>query len=176
MEGARWAPSAQNAQPWRFIILTETEEKKRLAEAMAEKWNKDLIKNGVPNGERERLLEASIKRFTQAPTVIVACVSMEEMDRYPDETRQRFERLMATQSLAAAIQNMLLVAYSEGLGACWFCAPLFCQNVVKRILGIPENIEPQALITLGYPDEKPSPPRRKSLEEIVYKGMWGRRL
>ncbi|HIE18267.1 TPA: nitroreductase family protein [Candidatus Bathyarchaeota archaeon] len=176
LEGARWAPSAHNAQPWRFIILTEMEDKKRLAEAMAEEWNKDLIKNGVSKNERDLLLEASIECFTQAPIVIVACVSMEEMDKYPDEKRQRFEHLMATQSLAAAIQNMLLVAHSEGLGACWFCAPLFCQDVVKRTLGILEDIEPQALITFGYPDEKPDPPDRKSLEEIVYKGMWGGRL
>jgi len=173
LEGARWAPSAHNAQPWRFIILTEMEDKKRLAEAMAEEWNKKKKKNGVPKNERDLLLEASIECFTRAPIVIVACVSMEEMDKYPDEKRQRFEHLMATQSLAAAIQNMLLVAHSEGLGACWFCAPLFCQDVVKRTLGIPEDIEPQALITFGYPDEKPDPPDRKSLEEIVYKGMWG---
>jgi len=143
---------------------------------MAEKWKKDLIKNGVSENERRLLLEASIERFTQAPAVIVACVSMEEMDKYPDGTRQRFEHLMATQSLAAAIQNMLLVAHSEGLGACWFCAPLFCQEVVKETLGIPKDIEPQALITLGYPDEKPMPPDRKGLEEIAYKGRWGGRL
>jgi len=59
LEGDRWSPSAHNAQPCRFIILTENGRKKRIAKANAEKWNKDLIKNGVPNDEREMLLESS---------------------------------------------------------------------------------------------------------------------
>ena len=172
LEGARWAPSAHNAQPWRFIILTEMEEKKRLAKAMAEKWNKDLIKNGVSENERKPLLKTSIERFTQAPILIVACVSMEEMDKYPDRTRQRFEHLMATQSLAAAIQNMLLAAHALGLGACWFCAPLFCPDVVKKVLRLPSDLEPQALITLGFPAEEPKPPPRKPLSEVVRWERW----
>ena len=53
------SPSAHNAQPCRFIILTENGMKKRIAKANAEKWNKDLIKNGVPNDEREMLLGSS---------------------------------------------------------------------------------------------------------------------
>jgi len=80
---------------------------------------------------------------------------------------------MATQSLAAAIQNILLAAHAKGLGACWFCAPLFCQETVRRVLGMPDEVEPQALIVIGYPAEQPEPPPRKSLKEIVFKDYWG---
>jgi len=98
------------------------------------------------------------------------------MDKYSDIRRQEYEHIMAVQSLAAAIQNMLLMAHSEGLGACWFCAPLFCQDVVRKVLRIPDDVEPMALITLGYPSERPKSPFRKPIEEIAYKNYWGERL
>ncbi|MEM2029327.1 MAG: nitroreductase family protein [Candidatus Bathyarchaeia archaeon] len=170
---ARWAPSAHNAQPWRFILITDSDAKRRLAEAMASDWMRDLEKNGVPKEEIEKLTGESIKRFSEAPVLIVAAVTMRDMHKYSDRRRQRFERLMATQSLAAAIQNILLAAHAEGLGACWFCAPLFCQETVRRVLRMPRDVEPQALITVGYPAERPDPPPRKPLKEIVFKNYWG---
>jgi len=176
LEAARWAPSAHNAQPWRFIIIRKRGLKEELARAMADEWIKDMIKNGLPSETQKDLVETSIRRFTKAPVLIIACVTMEDMDKYPDLRRQEYEHIMAVQSLAAAIQNMLLMAHSEGLGACWFCAPLFCQEVVRKVLKIPDDVEPVALITLGYPSERASPPFRKPVEEIAYKNYWGERL
>lgn len=173
LDVARWAPSAHNAQPWRFIVIDKPDIKLKLAKEMANAWKKDLIKDKVPIEVQESLIKASIEQFTNSPLLILACITMEDMDKYPDKKRQEFEHLMATQSLAAAIENLLLAACIEGLGACWFCAPLFCQEVVRNVLGVPENIEIQALITLGYPNESPNPPPRKPLEEIVYFNYWG---
>ena len=173
LDAARWAPSAHNAQPWRFIVVTDHDAKRRLAEAMADEWAEDLARDGVSPDVRRNLVESSVRRFTQAPVLVIASITMEEMDKYPDEGRQKIEHLMATQSLAAAIQNMLLTAHSEGLGTCWFCAPMFCQNVVRKVLGIPNNVEPQALITLGYPSEHPEAPLRKPLGEVIFKNHWG---
>ena len=59
------------------------------------------------------------------------------------------------QSLGAAMQNLLLAAHAKGLGACWFCAPGFCKETVRAVLKIPDEVEPQALIAMGYPAEKP---------------------
>ena len=171
-EAARWAPSAHNAQPWRFIMVRDPAIKWRLARTMASRWDKDLIKNGVPLENREILIKNSIERFTNAPIVIVACLTMEDMDEYPNERRQKIEHIMAIQSVAAAIENMLLAAHSEGLGSCWFCAPLFCQGAVRKVLGIPRDVEPQALITMGYPANEPSPPPRKPLGKIVFQDYW----
>ncbi|MEM2321227.1 MAG: nitroreductase family protein [Candidatus Bathyarchaeia archaeon] len=175
-DASRWAPSAHNAQPWRFVIIFDPSVKRRLAEAMASDWLKDLEGDGVPAEEAKRLAEESIKRFSEAPVLIVAAITMREMHKYPDRRRQKSEHLMATQSLAAAIQNILLAAHAEGLGACWFCAPLFCQETVRRILKMPRDIEPQALITIGYPAESPRPPPRKPLKEIAFKDYWGKSL
>lgn len=172
LEAARWAPSAHNAQPWRFILLRHLGIKRKLAKAMASQWDKDMIKNGVPEENRESLIKTSIERFANAPIVIVACMTMEDMDKYLDEGRQKSEYVMAVQSVAAAIENMLLAAHAEGLGSCWFCAPLFCQDAVREALKIPRYVETQALITIGYPINRPNPPPRKTLEKIVYQDRW----
>ncbi len=50
-------------------------------------------------------------------------------------------------------QNILLAAHDIGLSACWMCAPLFCPDVVKDALILPDDWQPQALLTMGYPAE-----------------------
>jgi F420 biosynthesis protein FbiB-like protein len=154
-------------------VVKDLNTKQLLAEAMASKWTEDLHGDGVSSAERREVIGASVKRFTCAPIVVVVCLSVEHMDRYRDEKRREAEFVMGVQSVAAAIQNMLLVTHAEGLGACWFCAPLFCAEVVRNVLGVPEAVHPQALITLGYPDEKPQAPPRKPLADIVYQNKWG---
>jgi len=172
LEAATWAPSAHNAQPWRFIVIRDSNLKLRLAEAMADRWRRDLAKNGVSEKDRQNLARASVERFSSASVVVVSCLTMAEMNHYPDKRRQRIEFIMAVQSVAAAIQNVLLAAHAMGLGACWFCAPLFCPETVRKVLNIPSGLEPQALITLGYSAERPHRPPRKSLEEIVHVNGW----
>ena len=167
LDVARWAPSAHNAQPWRFTILNEAEEKKVLAEVMAKAWIIDLVKNQMPLEHAKELAKRSIERFARAPALIVACVTMIDIPKHADESGHKVEGDLAIQSLGAAIQNVLLAAHSRGLGACWFCAPAFCKAEVRKVLRLPDEFEPQALITLGYAAEKPEVPRRKPLHEIV---------
>jgi coenzyme F420-0:L-glutamate ligase/coenzyme F420-1:gamma-L-glutamate ligase len=176
LEAAGWAPSAHNAQPWRFIVLTSEAGKHKLAETMADAWVEDLAEQGVSPRTRERLRKASVERFTRAPVLIVACVTLKDMVRYADEQSQRVERDLAVQSLGAAVQNLLLAAHACGLGACWFCAPAFCKDAVRKALMIPEETEPQALITLGYPAEKPRAPNRKPLPSYSYRDCWRGKL
>jgi len=172
LEAGRWAPSAHNAQPWRFITIRDPSMKKRLALAMASRWDRDMRKNGLPKEQRENLIKTSVERFENVPVIIIVCLTVENMDEYPDDRRKKIEYVMAVQSVAAAIENMLLAAHGEGLGSCWFCAPLFCQDVIRMILKIPQHVDPQALITLGYSAYTPNVPPRKTLEEIVHQDHW----
>ena len=174
VKAAAWAPSAHNAQPWRFVILTNKTNKRGLAEVMAQVWLKELDEDGVLKTEREALVTISVNRFSKAPVLILACLTYENLDKYTDEKRTTIERDLAIQSLGAAIQNLLLMAHAKGLGACWFCAPNFCKQEIRKILEIPKEFEPQALITIGYADEKPKPPIRKNIENFAHKEKWGK--
>lgn len=167
IEGGIWAPSAHSAQPWRFVIIISAHEKRRLAEAMGTSFQRDLERDGGSPKEVKDIVTASIERFSTAPVLLLACLTMESMDVYPDDRRQQVEFLLGVQSLAAAIQNILLAVHAEGLGGCWCCAPLFCQDAVREILGLPDEFLPQALITIGVPAETPEPPQRHPIEEVV---------
>jgi coenzyme F420-0:L-glutamate ligase / coenzyme F420-1:gamma-L-glutamate ligase len=172
LDTARYAPSAHNAQPWRFLVLTETTAKLSLAEAMAEAWQRDLERDGVTEKRRLELAKASVERIKRFPVLILCCLTLQDMVQFSDDDRLRNERDLALQSLAAAIQNLLLEADVKGLGACWLCSPLFCKNAVKEELKLPDDIEPQALIAIGYPAEFRAPPQRKPLKDIAFLNRW----
>ncbi len=131
-------------------------------------FRQDLENDGETAETIELVVNESIERFSTAPVLILACLSMDTMDVYFDEKRQQAEFIMGVQSVAAAVQNILLAAHAEGFGACWFCAPLFCQETVQETLKIPNDVYPQALVALGKPAESPLKPPRHRLEEIVF--------
>ena len=163
IDAARFAPSAHNRQPWRFVVLQDAEDKARLADAMGERLRADRLADGDDPQAIESDVANSRARIVAAPAVIAVCFTLADMDHYPDARRAEAERLMAVQSTAMAVQNLLLLAHAEGLGACWMCAPLFCPDTVKPALDLPSDWQPQALITLGYPasaGRKPRAPRR----------------
>lgn len=159
LEAATWAPSAHNRQPWRLAVLTQAADKERLAGAMGARLRADRTADGDDPADIERDVARSYARLTGAPVVIVICLSMADMDSYPDPRRARNEWVMAAQSTAMAAQNLLLLAHAEGLAACWLCAPLFVPELVRTTLKLPEDWEPQGLITLGRPAETREKPR-----------------
>jgi coenzyme F420-0:L-glutamate ligase/coenzyme F420-1:gamma-L-glutamate ligase len=167
LEAARWAPSPHGRQPWRFVVLTRQERKERLADFMGDTWRKNLEMDGQDASIVQLRLDKSRQRILQAPALILPCLYLEDLDRYPDEQRQRDETTMAIQSLGAAIQNMLLMAYDLGLDGGWMCAPLFCPTVVCQALDLDPRLIPHALITLGYAAADPKRRERRPLSELI---------
>jgi coenzyme F420-0:L-glutamate ligase / coenzyme F420-1:gamma-L-glutamate ligase len=167
LEAAAQAPSAHNAQPTRFVVIDSDAVKRRLADRMARRWRRDLEALGTTEAAIQVEIRFSLRRFGEAPVLILVGYTMEGMDVYPDATRRAAERVMAVQSAAAAVQNLLLAAAANGLGGCWCCAPLFCPSIVRRTLRLPPAFAPQALLTLGYPAHTPPVPPRKPLDSLV---------
>jgi len=141
IDAARFAPSAGNLQPWEFVIVESVEGRKALAKAAL---NQTFI--------------------FEAPVAIVVCANEARSRRYYGE---RGAKLYCIQDTAAAIQNLLLSAYALGLGACWVGA--FNEVEVAKIIGADGNVRPIAIIPIGFPLEKPYPPSRRSLKEIIHK-------
>jgi F420 biosynthesis protein FbiB-like protein len=169
LTAAAWAPSAHNRQPWRFAAITAGETKHKLATAMGNKLRADLTADQAPLDLIEKDTRRSYQRITNAPLLILFCLSMADMDSYPDPVRQQHEWTMAVQSTAMAAQNLLLAAHALDLGACWMCAPLFCPDLVKQTLALPDNWQPQALITVGYPAEEKQKSRQPLATRVVYR-------
>ncbi len=167
LEAARWAPSPHGRQPWRFVVLTRQEPKLRLADKMGETWQRNLAMDGQDKKVVALRLEKSRLRILTAPALIMPCLYLEDLDQYPDEQRQADETTMAIQSLGAAIQNMLLMAYDLGLDTGWMCAPLFCPEVACEALDLDRRLIPQALISVGYAAADPQRRERLPLEQLI---------
>jgi len=161
------APSAHNRQPWRFAVLWEFDARDKLARAMGEKLRADRLSDGEDPHEIKKDVERSWNRITGAPVAILVCLTMEDMDKYPDRERRRAEFRMAVQGIAMAGENLLLAAHAHGLGACWMCAPLFAQEVVIAALDLPSSWEPQGLVLLGWPAGPGRAQARRPLEEVA---------
>lgn len=169
---ATQAPSAHNRQPWRFAVLDDGTGKDRLASAMGERLRRDRSADGDDPQAIENDVARSYARITEAPVVIVVCLDIRDMDRYPDERRNTAEYLMAVQSTAMAVQNLLLAAHGEGLGASVMCAPLFCPDSVAQGLSLPGEWKAQMLVTIGIPADAGKHRPRLPLSAVV---RWARR-
>jgi len=167
LEAARWAPSPHNRQPWRFVVLQQADSRQRLAHAMGERLRLERLADGTDPQAVEADVSRSYARITGAPLAVLLCMSLEQMDRYPDARRSRAERRMAVQGVAMAGQNLLLAAHAAGLGGCWICAPLFAPEVVRQVLELPEDWDPQGLVVLGWPADSPSERERMPLEQVT---------
>lgn len=146
---AREAPSSGNLQNWRFLLMLDGGHRQAIAEACyGQLWMAD------------------------APVHIVLCADPEKVTQFYG---LRGDRLYSAQNCAAAIQNMLLAAVEQGLGTCWVGA--FDEEKIKDICAIPDNIRPQAIITLGYADEEPlEKPWKHDLYSITFMHEYGNRV
>jgi F420 biosynthesis protein FbiB-like protein len=167
LRAAAHAPSAHNSQPWHFVVISSPETRRELSERMAHKYERDMISWGVPAHKRRERVQRSLTLFNQAPVIIVAFLANKLRGKKELASDENLEEVMDRQSVAVAVGHLLLAATASGLGACWYAAPLFCPEIVTRQLGVNTDWEPQALVTLGYPDEVPQPKKKKPLKTIV---------
>jgi F420 biosynthesis protein FbiB-like protein len=151
LQAACQAPSAHNRQPWRFAVLTSSEARVRLAQAMGARLAADRLADGDDPRPVGADVARSRARIAGAPVAVLLCLTMEQMDEYPDEKRSRAEYLMAVQGAAMAGEILLLAAHAAGLGGSWLCAPLFAPAVAREALSLPPAWEPQGLALLGWP-------------------------
>lgn len=162
LEAGLYAPSAINLQPWYFVAIQDSEQKKKLGQVMAEVSQRlEPMLQEQFSGHPGVALESTrfIKLLGGAPVCILA---FQKADKY-DKTDSTI-----IQSVAAAIENMLLMAVAKGLGSCWLTAPLEAGTEEQlRDLFAPGKGKLVALITLGYPEKIPAAPRRKAERYII---------
>ncbi len=144
---ARCAPSSMNGQPWHFIVIKNNRTKKEIKE----------IKNKYSPPEKQAYKADFLEN---APAVIVVCV-----DKDKSYGREVENGILAT-------ANIILGAYSRGLGSVYMSAysagePRVSEEI-RQILCIPLNVDPIAIIPIGYPDEMPENKELQTLEEMIH--------
>jgi len=187
LEAARWAPTGENYQPWRFIVIKDQETRNRIGDLskvgsgsrmtawycmghMQKRFEK--IENPVKRAEVLRFMySGEVSEFCKQAPVIIAVIG----DLHVGSVDVPYD-------LSAATENILLEAHSLGLGACWVHGPVATTrdaNKFKEILKIPTGMGEYkviAYVAIGWPAEKRKHPRPKlSLEDLVYYEEFGRK-
>ena len=162
LETATNAPSAHNLQPWRFAIVQSDEAKANLGQALTDKLRFDMTAEGQPQVDIDKRVKISLHRIDEAPVIILLCRDVTAVRKDEPE-----EHTLASQSVAAAGLQLLLAAHAEGLGSNWICWPLYAQDVVRAAFNLSNTWEPQAMVFIGYADEKPREKTIRPLKEIL---------
>ncbi len=179
LEAGRQAPSGENAQPWRFIVVRDEAMRKMLAaisgggsgrrftaefvtKQMQERFA-NLQDEAKKKAAFEKLTSGQVSAFVGDAPVIIAIVGKKDVWDTPYDT-------------SAAIENMLLMITALGLGACWVIAP--CIDVrdelrIKELLDIPEGFKAISLISIGRPLRPHRPRPRIPINQLVFSESWG---
>lgn len=160
LEAGRWAPSAGNSQPWHFMVVTDADIKRRVAEVCTQSskkaWSRFPPHRAKYLSQRGGSWDKSA--MARIPTLVVVCYE------FPEEIREE----LILGSTWAAIENMLLAATAEGLGSCIYTFyDLDEEEKLKEILQVPDHYRIAAMVQLGYSKTEPPLPTRRTLEEIV---------
>lgn len=166
LDAGRFAPSAENRQPWVFVVVRDAEDRRFIGDLIARAWEA-----GARAYSERRLAPALLADvdggatggLSAAPVLVVVC---------GDTARVHPSSVAA--SVFPAVQNLLLAATAVGLGsALTTLAVAFAPDLQAR-LGLAGHIEPLAIVPLGWPARSLGPPRREPLVDKAHDGRYGR--
>lgn len=177
LELAMKAPTGSNAQNWEFIVV-----KDRQVVAKLGRLNRTAIKLGGALYKRalggrmddkmlrnEKAVRWQADHFDEIPVVIVACLKGVVPPWPPVAVTSAYG------SIYPAVQNLLLAARAAGLGAALITIPLWSKFLARRVLGLPWNVTPCAVIPMGWPIGKYGPTTRRPVGELVSLDRYGNR-
>jgi nitroreductase len=161
LDTARFAPSAENTQPWVFVVLRDPERRSALTSLMARLWSSAPDRD-LPERLHRDVEAGFLGGFATAPVLIVVGGDTERADR-----------AMLSSSIYPAVQNLLLAATALGLGSAMTTLAAYVPDEVREVTGLPATVRPMALIPLGWPARPLGPPRRRPVGEIAHREQFG---
>lgn len=168
LDAATFAPSAENRQPWVFIVVREDTTRTAIHELTLRAWEgggRDFSATRLPP-----TLLADVDHgiagggYRAAPVLVVVCADTE-----------RGHPATVGSSIFPAVQNLLLAATALGLGSALTTITTGFSEELRDLLGLPAPVAPQAVVPLGYPSRPLGPPRREPFPEHTHRDRFGTR-
>jgi nitroreductase len=171
LHAATWAPSGGNQQPWKFVVLRSSTVRDVITAAAHQTWDvmAEFYKFSMPDDTaddpKSRVLRAMAEHMRvggAAPVLVLFCV----------QPQRGTTELQQGGSIFPAVQNFLLAARAQGLGAAITLWHGSCEDELRSMVGIPEDWKIATLLTVGWPKGGHHPVRRKPLDEVVATDHW----
>jgi nitroreductase len=164
------APSGQNKQDWRWIVITNSAVKEKLQEWAVEAWRRyqpkyaenPALMDNLPRTQRLSLRSVHdlAHNLATVPALILV-LGLKGAHSTPGG------------STFPSVQNLMLAARALGLGTSVFNLPLGHPAELRELLAIPENNEIYCLLPIGYPTDRPGPVRRRPVRDVVFRERFG---
>jgi nitroreductase len=193
LDAAIRAPSAGNAQNWAFVVVRDPEQRGKLG-AIYRKASDIASAMYAARGRPPHLSEAQFGRLMssgaflwdhmgEAPVILVPCQTQPKLPapealapdmraRYADE--QRYVERIRGASIYPAVQNLILACRAVGLGTTITTNHIRCEDEVKAVLGLPDDVATFALMPIGYPLEPFGRVTRRPVAEVTHADRWAR--
>ena len=176
LHAATRAPTGSNRQPFRFLVLRDgpnaVEAKRLIGGAAKVMWTQKRVHDGYdrgsgtvadsPKARMERTMQRYVDDFERVPVLVLPCL-----------VRYREPSVFEGSSVYPACQNLLLAARAIGLGGVLTGFHHSVEGELVELLGVPSDAVIHATITLGHPEGRHGPVRRRPLAELVYEDSWG---
>jgi nitroreductase len=160
------APSAENSQPWRFVVVTDPDQRAKIARVAAKVWEGGAREHSAPHLTEALLadVDASMRAggMATAPALVVVCA----------DTTATFPTALES-SIWPCVQNLLLAATAEGLGSALTTMAALAPGALPSILDLPDGVTAMAVVPLGYPARPLGRSRRRAAPEVTFRDRWG---
>lgn len=160
------APAPHHTTPWRFVLLESAAARLELLDAMRDAWIADLRRDG----KSEESIAKRVRRgdvLRNAPYLVVPCMVTDGAHDYGHARRDAAEREMFVVATGAGVQNFLVALAGERLGSAWVSSTMFCRDVVRKVLGLPEDWDPMGAVAVGHPAAAPAQRPGRTAEEFI---------
>ena len=165
---ATQAPSAENTQPWEFIVVRDAAARAQLADLARRAWEgggRDYSRPRLDAAVFEDVEQANVGGgLATAPVWIVVAA----------DTGAVHESTVGS-SIFPAVQNLLLAATAEGLGSALTTISLTFVDEVRELLGLPGHVRAMAAVPIGHPARRLGPPRREPVSTRAHSERHGQR-
>ena len=165
LEAATFAPSAENRQPWVFVVVREPALRARIGDLVRRAWEggaRDHSAGRLPAGMLADVDQGATGGLAGAPVIVV--VGADTGDVHPRALEA---------SVFPAVQNLLLAATALGLGSALMTLPLAFPAELAEMVGLPDHVRPVAVVPLGVPARPLGPPRRRPVSEKAHRDRYG---
>jgi nitroreductase len=164
LDAATYAPSAENTQPWVFIVVRDPAARAKIGELTQRQWEGGGRDHSLPRLTRtmfEDVEQGAMGGIAGAPVVVIV----------GGDTSRCHENVLEA-SVFPAVQNLLLAANALGLGAALTTLTTSAREL-QDLLAVPDHVRPLAVVPLGHPARKLKPPGRAPVAEKTFRERYG---